>query len=259
MTKLFLLITLLLICAGANAQIEKIDTDRPDQTESPFTIPKRYIQIEAGVIAEKQNVYFTNFTIPTILTKYGISKKTELRLITEISGSNSKLYSINSTKINTPLQLGFKTSLWEEKGLFPKTSFIFHTTLQNIEYFGQSGSTTTKEIACNYRLTLQNTITKNISLGYNIGMEWERFSEAPAYVYTITSGFNIGKDWYAYLEAFGSVWKTEKAENNIDAGLAYFINNNFKIDISAGAGISKTAPVYYFAAGASFRFKTNRK
>jgi hypothetical protein len=258
MIKIILLTGLLLTGFMATAQIEKIDTDRPDQTESVFIVPRKYIQIEAGFVAEKQNIYFHNYTAPTILSKYGLSKKTEFRLITEYEASNSKLYTIGETSITTPLQLGFKTALWEEKGLLPKTSFIFHTALQNIDYSGQNGSRTTKEIACNYRLTLQNTITKNIGLGYNIGMEWERMSETPAYVYTIATGFNLGEKWYTYVEAFGAFVKNEAPDNNLDAGIAYYVTDNFKLDISAGIGISENAPPNYFAVGVSFRFKTGK-
>jgi hypothetical protein len=247
-----------MLSAAAAAQTEKIETDRPDQTESPYIVSKKWMQFEGGIIVEKLNAYATNFTIPTVLTKYGISKKTELRLITELSASDSKLYITNSTDITTPLQLGFKTSLFEEKGLLPKTSVIVHTALQNIEHYGQSGSNTTKEIAGNYRFTMQHTITKNISLGYNMGMEWEQFTEAPAYVYTVATGFNLSANWYAYIEAFGSIWKKENPENSVDAGLAYYLNDNFKLDISAGIGISKNAPDNYFAIGASFRFKTGK-
>jgi len=258
MIKNIFLPCLLLTGFTATAQIEKIDTDRPDQTESAFIVPRKYVQIEAGFISEKQNIYFRNFTAPTILSKYGLSKKTELRLITQYEGSDSKLYIVDETSITTPLQLGFKTALWEEKGLLPKTSFIFHTALQNIEYSGINGSTTTKEIACNYRLTLQNTITKNIALGYNIGMEWERMSETPAYVYTIATGLNLGKKWYTYVEAFGAVVKNEAPDNSLDAGIAYYVSDNFKLDISGGVGISENAPPNYFAFGVSFRFKTGK-
>jgi hypothetical protein len=258
MIKIILLPLLLLATSTATAQLEKIDTDRPDQTESVFIVPRKYVQVEIGFVTEKQNIYFHNFTAPTILSKYGLSKKTELRLITQYEASNSKLYMVGETVITTPLQLGFKTALWEEKGLLPKTSFIFHTALQDIDYSGQNGSTTTKEIACNYRLTLQNTITKNIGLGYNIGMEWERMSEAPAYVYTIATGFNLGEKWYAYVEAFGAFIKKEKPDNNLDAGIAYYVSDNFKLDLSGGIGISENAPPNYFSVGASFRFKTGK-
>jgi len=106
---------------------------------------------------------------------------------------------------------------------------------------------------------LQKTVTQKLGIGCNLGMEWERFGEPPAYTYTFSPGFNLGEKWYAYIEAFGFIWKNEKPENSIDGGVAYYINDNFKIDASAGIGLNKKAPDYYFALGTSFRFKTTNK
>ncbi len=250
-----LLIFSLLLSIVANAQSTAIETDRPDQTKSPSIVPKKWIQIEAGFLAENQGGY-TNYAMPTVLSKYGISRTTELRVITELNGRNKQLvYEIGEADITTPLQLGFKTAICQEKGLLPKTSIIVHSALQNIKYNGIFAQTQTKEIALNYRFTLQNTISKVVSVGYNVGMEWERMNEAPAYIYTLATGFNITSKWYAYAEAFGSVWKKENAENSVDIGFAYNATNDFKIDISGGLGLSKNAPPHYFAIGASVRFK----
>src|SRR4051812_23805093 len=76
-----------LFCFGnsivfAQEPLEKIETDRPDQTESPAIVPKRWFQFESGVIREAY-AYNTLYTLPTLLSKYGVSKKLELRLITE--------------------------------------------------------------------------------------------------------------------------------------------------------------------------------
>ncbi|MBP6432776.1 MAG: transporter [Ferruginibacter sp.] len=45
----------------------------------------------------------------------------------------------------------------------------------------------------------------------------------------------------------------------MDGGLAYFVNNNFKLDVSSGFGISKAAPDWYFTVGGSIRFNTKSK
>jgi hypothetical protein len=255
MTKTILLFFMPLQFFTAKGQSSAIETDRPDQTESPSIVPKKWIQIEAGFLAENQG-FFTNYTMPTVLSKLGISRTTELRLITELNGTNSKLYEIGVAEITTPLQLGFKTAICQEKGLLPKTSIIVHSALQSIKYNGIFSTTHTKEIAFNYRFTLQNTLSKVISVGYNVGMEWERMSEAPAYIYTLATGFNITSKWYAYVESFGSIWTNDHPQNSVDVGIAYNATNDFKIDISAGKGISNSAPPYYFAIGASVRFKT---
>ena len=63
----------------------------------------------------------------------------------------------------------------------------------------------------------------------------------------------MGKKWYAYVEAFGFITKNQMPDHNIDGGLAYFISDNVKADISAGFGLSPNSFKNYMAIGFSFR------
>lgn len=244
----------------ATAQLEKIDTDRPDQTESAFTIPVKWVQAEIGFqyASERYNKLSPReqyFIYPTLLTKYGLTKHFELRLITEYSGTRY-LNSNGKHEVEkgfNSVQLGGKLNLLEEKGGRPKTSLIAHYD------FGRLRTPyryTTDGL--NFRFTMQHTISPLISLGYNLGMQWEAFGQEPACVYTFAPGFNISEKWYAYAELFGSIWKNYHPENSVDAGIAYYVNNNLKIDASAGLGLSKNAQDLYIGMGASFRFKTGK-
>jgi hypothetical protein len=252
--KIKLLLLSILFATFAFAQVGKMETDRPDQTESPFIVPKKWVQIEAGFTATTLKNGFVEFLTPSILSKYGITKKTELRLITQVEGTNKKIYEIGVAEINTPLQIGFKTAFFEEKGLRPKTTFIAHVALQNINYNGIFETRNTKELSLNFRFTMQNSITEKISLGYNLGMEWEQMNEQPSYVYTFAPGFTLSPKWYTYIEAFGFITKNESPQHNIDGGFAYSVNDNFKLDISSGFGVTKASPKWYFALGGSVRF-----
>ena len=242
----------------SQAQVEKIDTDRPDQTESPYTVPKKWIQFEMGFGREKDKPDADFKTIfsqyPTLLTKYGLGKRLELRLITEFAGLKEETQ--NGTSRHSGLhsvQLGGKVNLFNEKGLRPRTSLIAHYDLARLRKWYRDSVD-----GFNFRFTMQNSISKTVGLGYNIGMEWDRFGSPPAFIYTVAPGFNISDKWYAYIEMFGSVWKNESPEHSIDGGIAYYITDNFKVDISAGLGINKKAPDNYFAIGGSFRFKTGK-
>jgi len=260
-TKLILLGMLLLACQLAGfCQVDKIDTDRPDQTESAGITPKKWFQFEAGFLREsdrnphpnQQRFKDIDFEHPTLLTKYGLTKRIDLRLITTYATSRGRE---NNTIIDrqngiTDIQLGGRINLLKERKIIPKISLIAHydfASLRTIDKDTIDGA--------NFRFTIQHTISKIMSVGYNLGMEWERFGSAPAYVYTFSPGFNIGENWYAYIEAFGAFQKNEPAENSIDGGFAYYVTDDLKVDISSGFGISKAAPDWYVAAGISFRFK----
>lgn len=237
---------------------ERIDTDRPDQTESAFTVPKGWMQLELGLQKEKwetspRNIY--SYTLPTLLTKYGISKRWELRLITEYNRWGEKNRMFRDTIGLLPVQLGFKVNLVEGKGIIPRVSLIYHTAFNRIaSKLARQGSFLSPE----FRFTLQNQLADGIALGYNVGMEWEDIREKPAFIYTIAPGFDLGKKWYGYIELFGSIRKNEPQNHGFDAGLAWYMNNDIKLDASAAIGISGPMK-YYIGMGCSVRFRTCKK
>jgi hypothetical protein len=257
MAKILLLPFLLFSSGIARAQADPIDTDRPDQTESAFTVPKYYFQAELGFNIEKDH-HLSTIVHPTALWKYGLGKRIELRLITQVNTIERPMLIPAGNDFITgilPVEAGAKISLWEEKKGLPKTSLIFHVAMPKVasKKF-QSG-----KWAPNFRLTMQNSLSDKVALGYNLGAEWDGESNTPYWIYTFAPGFNIGEKWYAYIEAFGAFRKHEPAQNSLDGGLAYYVSNNVKFDISAGVGISEAAPDHYIALGFSFRFYTAKK
>jgi hypothetical protein len=228
-----------------------IQLDRPDQTECPFITPKKYIQIENGITLETFDQNQKSFNYPSTLWKYGVNEKFELRLITAIVLEN-----ING-KTNTgilPLTIGFKTSLFEEKGFIPKTSFIGHITTSNIG----SKNFRTKYIAPSFRFTMQHTLTNKISLAYNLGAEWDGENAEHRYIYTLTTGFSLTEKIGCYTELYGFIPAENEADHRFDCGLTYLINNDLMADISGGFGLTENAQKNYISLGFSFRFKTKK-
>ena len=243
----------------AYAQSEKIETERPGKTISPSTVQKNRIQVETGfsIQTEKVNYPRKDFYVqhPYLLTRYGLGKLIEIRLITELA--TNKEINVNGTTIRTGLnnvQLGGKINLLKGKKLIPKVSLIAYYDFRRFHTMYKGRDTID---GANFRLAFQHNFSENIFLAYNLGMEWKTFdTRHPNYVYTFSPRFLINERWFAFVEVFGSIWKDVSPENSIDFGLAYHIGNNFKIDASAGFGLNKKAPDNFYSVGASFRFKT---
>jgi hypothetical protein len=104
-------------------------------------------------------------------------------------------------------------------------------------------------------LSFQNTISKNIDIGYNIGPTWNGQSKTPFWNYSTSLGYDLSERWSAFTEWFGAIKHGEKAGNLVDAGFGYFINDNIKIDLSFGAGLSKSAVDWFAGTGIAFRFR----
>ncbi len=254
MKKTGCLLTLLCLAGMLFAQTGKIDTDRPDQTESAGIVPNHYFQGEFGFNREILQGKDYDLVHPTGLLKYGL-KKMEFRL--EFTYRSAYEHPVPQTKRTTgldPVEIGFKTALWPEKKLLPKTSLIVHLGLPTIA----SKAFRADHLFPSFRFTMQHTLTEHTSLSYNLGAEWDGFTSTPAWLYTFSPGFDLGEKWYAYIEAFGFIRKDGPPEHSLDGGIAYYLNPDIKLDVSGGFGISKAAPDHYYALGFSFRFNTKK-
>jgi Putative MetA-pathway of phenol degradation len=245
-----LIITLFLIfqkfCYGQD--LPTIQTDRPDQTECPFITPINYFQFENGFSYEEIDVNSSEIVTPTILTRFGINDHFELRLITEYI--IDKNYLGTASGIN-PILIGFKTRLFQQKGIVPLTSFIGHISIPKVT------STKFKTIyyAPQFRFTMQHTISVKQSLSYNIGSEWDGDTAEPTFIYTLTTGYSFSEKIGSYLELYGFVPQFEKPDHRFDAGLTYLFNPNHQFDISGGIGLSEKSSRYFISVGYSFRLK----
>src|SRR5215813_7095166 len=108
MAKIILLVVFVVSFLQVFGQEEKIDTDRPDQTESAGIVPKNYFQAEVGF--NKENTFFKNYNLvyPTALLKYGFNQF-ELRLESVfISTYEQRISESKWTTGLLPVEIGFK-------------------------------------------------------------------------------------------------------------------------------------------------------
>ncbi len=244
------------------AQIKKIETDRPGQTNTPSTTPNKWLQSEVGFQKQTdkfvygvvlKDIYFQH---PSLLAKYGIGSRFEVRLITELSYVNKRR--VNSNDINkgtTNTQIGAKFNFLKQKGFIPKAAIIAHYRFNalNTNPIGRDSIN-----GANFRFAMLHTTSDNFSLGYNLGMDWDELGSPPVYLYTFSPRFSFSEDWLVFIELYGFIEKNRVPKTSADVGISYFINDNFKIDASGGTRINKDVRIKFYSIGASFRFKTSK-
>jgi hypothetical protein len=227
-------------------ETEPIQTDRPDQTETPAIVPKGMFQVETGFSFQKNKQNNNTNTLPSTLWKYGVNENFELRLITEFV--SEKIEDSTVSGLN-PILIGCKIKVSEEKGIWPKTSFIGHIIIPN----AASSEFKSEYYAPEFRFVMQHTLSKKMSFSYNLGAEWDGFSPQPTFIYTIATGYSFTDKLGSYIELFGFAPQKEVANHSFDGGITYLISNNFMLDLSSGIGITNNAPNHYIAIGFSFR------
>lgn len=247
MKKHYCVAIFILLCFQFSFSQDKIECDRPDQTETPAIVPAGHFQMESGFYYEHESKDEQRITYPASLLKYGIADVAEIRV--EIENSSSILH--ESSEVNrvhgiSPLALGMKLKICEEKKTIPKISVIVMTSIPILASKKLKENFPTSEI----RFTFQHTLSKRFSFSYNLGGLWDGTQQKIFGLYTITSGYTITENLGCYIEVYGFVAKEQ--DHRFDGGFTFTPQKNVMLDISAGISIDKKLPSWFGGLGVSF-------
>jgi hypothetical protein len=222
-------------------QSGRLETDRPDQTECPFIVKKGYFQAEIGFnrSAEGGDVRYLS---PTSLLKIGVHPFVELRYtLLQEPGIGFSTESF-----------GLKAHLFNEKGFLPRSALIVQYHL-NQDRRDQSELNPLPHSIGETILTFQNSLGGDWGVGYNFGAEYHSDGSVEG-IYRIAPNVNIGKRGYAYAEVFGRFPQTQFTDTWVDGGLAYYLSDEIKADVSLGKSLL-VGDSWYVAVGISFRMR----
>ena len=252
---------LLVICIFASfygiaqEEIPELITDRPDQTESAAVVPIKSLQIETGFIVENNETSSfsqKSFAYNTSLLRYGLLNNVELRLGLEFLGDredNKNTDIRNSISGLSPLSVGFKIKIMDEKGCSPEIAFLGGMNLP----FMADDNYKPSYSSANMRFAFAHTLSDRFSLGYNIGAEWDGETANPAYFYSVALGVGITNNLGMFVESYGLLPEVGVGENLIDVGFTYLLAPNIQFDISGGLGINDEAIDNFVSVGLSIR------
>jgi hypothetical protein len=249
-----LLISCLVMTGRAQEEAPELVTDRPDQTESSGVVPVRSLQIETGLMMSGDRsggVEFRSFTYNTTLLRYGLMDNLELRAGLEYRNEKEKLPDSDwETTLAglSPLYLGFKTRITGEQGWIPEIAFLGGVSLP----FTERKEFRALHPAAIMRFAFSHTLSRRISLGYNLGAEWESGS-GPGYFYTAALGVGVTEKVGVFVEAFGLLVSDAPGEHLADAGITWLAHPNLQLDLSGGVGLNEAAGDYFISAGLSYR------
>ncbi len=262
MTNKNLILNLACICltlfsfSQETASKEPLITDRPDATEASSTVGKGVLQFETGALYdsfEDNNVKSENYTYNTMLIRYGILDNLELRMgwnfVEGITTENGNKLD-NVTSGLSPLLLGVKIDIAEEKGAMPEIALIGHI----FPIFSAARDYRPQYTAIDFRFSLSHTLSKTSSLSYNIGAQWGDDSAEAAGIYTIAYGYSFTDKFGMYAELYGDLPEDSSANHYWDTGFTYLVCNDLQLDTYVGTSITKGQDLL-LGFGFSYRIK----
>ncbi|RPJ73604.1 MAG: transporter [Alphaproteobacteria bacterium] len=252
---IYIIITGLTALVKSQDTVPALITDRPDQTESSTVVPLKSLQIETGFVMEKDETNLVrqqSFAYNTTLLRYGLLENFELRLGLEYLGEKIEIK--NTDTLNTlsglsPMYTGFKVKIANEDGWKPEIAFLGGLVLP----FTANEDFKPEYPAADIRFSFAHTLTDRLSLGYNLGAEWDGNTAVPGYFYSLALGIGITDKLGMYIESYGLVPGEGDAEYLADAGITWLTMPNFQLDISGGLGINEKTIDNFISFGLSYR------
>ena len=251
--KKLVLYTCCLLPIMAQAQTEEseigsISTDRPVQSETPYTVPKNHLQGEMGINYTKS---FTQYYLdgPNLLLKYGLLDDLELRFTNNYISShfkdNGKFKEVNSGMDMSTVGLKYKILHESENNANLVVSGSSKIDLFADDIYSYD------ELNLQLRLTTSKTISGSwygivgFEYGYNDASDDQMF-------YVIQTGTALANGLTGVIEYYG-YFTSNSSQSAINGALVMLLNDNNQVDISGGYGLGDNFYDYYVQVGYSFR------
>lgn len=224
-------------------------TDRPDFTESAFTVGAGRVQIEAGATYERSGSART-LAIGEVLARVGVGKRAEIRV-----GVPSYLASRDGARISglddASLGAKFVLSANPQRPL----ALILGATLPT-----GSRRVAARKFQPEAVLTAGFDLSPKTGLGVNLGVG--RPTDGSARFNQVFGSASLAFELSPKVGAFTEVFafnRTEvsgRAQKFVDGGLTYALGDDLQLDGRIGFGLDNRVggPDYFFGVGVSQRF-----
>lgn len=243
--------------APAPGALRELSTDRPDATESPFTVDPEHLQIEMDAVSYTRNrldgVRTTEWVLAPFNLRYGVSKNTEVGI-----------FVTPHVRVTEELRGGAKTT----------TKGVGDTTLRTkFNFWGNDGGANALGLIADVKLPTAADGLGNDKLeaavalpfAFEVGAGWEAAAmttmgsvltdrgRRPVWGNTITFARDILPDLGGFLELTSESGVGPHVAT-FNCGLTRRFGPHLQLDAGAYIGISRTAPDLTLFVGLSRKY-----
>jgi hypothetical protein len=242
---------------GGSATLRELTTDRPDATESPFTVDRQHVQLEMDVASFTRNrldgVETTEWVLAPFNVRYGLAHNVE-----------AGVFLVPHVRVTEQPRGEGKT----------RTTGIGDTVLRaKINFWGNDGGSTALGMIADLKLPtaregLGNDHTEgalSFPLAYELGAGWDgaamtsvEFAHTDVgrraiWVNTITFAHAIGSRFGGFLELTSAAGDGAHVAT-FNCGLTRPLRPGVQLDCGINVGLSRTAPDLTVFAGLARKF-----
>jgi len=247
--------------------MREMSTDRPDQTESPYTVDAGHFQLEldfANAVFDHDrshggNIRSTSWALAPINLKAGLLNNVDVQFVVD-------------PYVHARVEDRAVGTIEESSGFGD-----FETRLK-LNLWGNDGGTTALALMPFVKWPLPKSQVRNgkieggliVPLAVSLPADWSmclmtefdfvRNAQNEGYdadfVNSVTVSHDLVGQLAGYVEFFSNVSSSRNSEwqGQVDVGLTYGIGKNTQFDLGCNFGVTRSAPDFNPFAGFSFRY-----
>ena len=244
MKKTILSFLMMLTVVGVFAQEVEFTADRPGASTGPAIVGKGVIQWEQGMQYDGDGAK-GSFTYSNTLLRYGLFDGVEVRL-----GGDAFSYDYFGSwkSAFSGLGIGAKIRCCDEQGAIPAIAVLADLQIPGTGAKGFAAEYLTPSLY----LLFENTLSDELSLGYNIGAEWDGYTPAPVTFLALCLGYTINEDLGCFVESYNYLAKGGNAYC-ADLGLNYMVAPKVQVDVAADLDLCNPAQNWAVSLGVAWQ------
>ena len=250
--------------------LRDLSTDRPDQTESPYTVDAGHLQVEMDMSffsRDEHNPELEDMREDTLLIaatnfRIGLLSNFELNFIFEpyvnVDSENRSGGVNDERKGFGDVTVRAKVNFWGNDG--GKTAFA---VLPSLKIPTNSGKVGNNDIEGGVIFPFALELGERISLGTHFGLDFVRNDPGDAdkystdFVFSAALGIDLGGGLGCYLETFNAINSAGGSDNwtsSFDFGFTYLLNPDLQLDAGVNLGVTRIADDINVFVGLSRRW-----
>jgi hypothetical protein len=249
--------------------LRDMTTDRPDITESPFTIDAGRIQAEATLLGFARSrpgelgAETHSFDFMTTNIRVGLTHNSEINIVWQPHGIARTQGAVNVAALNESgiggLDLRGKINLWGNDNFDDAGSALAILPFVSLPTDDDNGISP-DGISAGFIVPFALSLPANFGLGLNGGVVWVREDGGgyrPEYLATAAISYEWTDKFATYHEVSGAFNTGDPRSDSIvylGSGLTYAVNDNLQLDAGFNVGVTDAADRISPFVGLSQRF-----
>lgn len=243
----------------AGEPVREMSTDRPDTTESAYSVPAGLFQIEASFFDYSREANAgagsaDQWIYGQINLKMGVSRDSDLQVVVNshaIAGQSERGDSTRTTGFGD-ITVRYKQNLWGNDGgttafaLMPYVTIPTHTEVSDEAWAGG--------LIMPLAVSLSDRVSLGLMAEADLVHDAETNGQDLEWLHSATLGISLTERLGMYVEVVGIAGQDLDYQAIFDTGLTLAVTDSLVFDAGVRLGMNRAAPDFGVFTGMSVRF-----